>query len=101
MTYSEIRGRRRPDIDIEISILSAMQRTDDPSSLEPGVHGVYVLKGDASGCFLPQVATEQGWSAEQLLSRCCESKAGLPADAWKEPDTEVFLFTAEVFDESS
>ena len=88
-----------PAITIEISVLSPMERTDDPLSLKPGVHGIHIRRGFSSGCFLPQVATEQGWNAEQFLSRCCAGKAGLPADAWKDPDTEVYLFTAEVFGE--
>jgi len=46
---------------------------------------------------LPQVATEAGWSKEEFLSYCCAHKAGLPADAWKDSETEVYLFTADVF----
>ena len=84
---------------LEISVLSPMTRTNDPLSLQPGIHGIYVRKDAHSGCFLPQVATEQGWNAEQLLSYCCVGKAGLPSDAWKHPQTEVYLFTAEVLSE--
>ncbi|MHC4603434.1 MAG: AmmeMemoRadiSam system protein A, partial [Planctomycetota bacterium] len=84
-------------LDIEISVLSPLQQTDDPLSLRLGVDGIYIKKGRASGCFLPQVATETGWSKEEFLSYCCAHKAGLAADAWKEAETEVFLFTAEVF----
>ncbi len=88
-----------PRIDIEISVLSRMKRTDDPLSLQVGVHGIYIRKDFQSGCFLPQVAAEQGWSKEQFLSRCCSAKAGLSPDAWKEADTEVYLFSAEVIAE--
>ncbi|KPJ66857.1 MAG: hypothetical protein AMJ43_06805 [Coxiella sp. DG_40] len=84
-------------LDIEISVLSPLKRTDDPLSLRLGVDGIYIKKGYASGCFLPQVATETGWSKEEFLSYCCAHKAGLPADAWRDPKTEVYLFTAEVF----
>ncbi|MFH1717695.1 MAG: AmmeMemoRadiSam system protein A [Planctomycetota bacterium] len=84
-------------LDIEISVLSPLQRTDDPLSLRLGVDGIYIKKGHASGCFLPQVATETGWSKEEFLSYCCEHKAGLAADAWKDPTTEVYLFSAEIF----
>ncbi len=84
-------------LDIEISVLSPLKRTDEPLSLRPGVDGIYIKKGCASGCFLPQVATETGWSKEEFLSYCCAHKAGLPPDAWKDPKTEVYLFTAEVF----
>jgi len=84
-------------LDIEISVLSPLKRTDDPLSLELGVHGIYIKRGHQSGCFLPQVATETGWTKEQFLTHCCVQKAGLTADAWRSPDTEVSLFTAEVF----
>lgn len=84
-------------LDIEISVLSPLQRTDEPLSLRLGVDGIYIKKGRASGCFLPQVATEAGWSKEEFLSYCCAHKAGLAADAWREPETEVYLFTADVF----
>ena len=84
-------------LDIEISVLSPLKRADDPLSLRLGVDGIYIKRGCTSGCFLPQVATETGWSKEQFLSYCCAHKAGLPADAWRDPDTEVYLFTADVF----
>ncbi|MHC4337544.1 MAG: AmmeMemoRadiSam system protein A, partial [Planctomycetota bacterium] len=84
-------------LDIEISVLSPLKRTDDPLSLRLGTDGIYIKKGGTSGCFLPQVATETGWSREEFLSYCCAHKAGLAADAWKDPNTEVYLFTADVF----
>ena len=86
-------------IDIEISVLSPLEITDDPLSLELGTHGIYIKKGGHSGCFLPQVATETGWSKEEFLSQCCAGKAMLPADAWESPQTQVYLFTADVFGE--
>jgi AmmeMemoRadiSam system protein A len=85
------------ELDIEISVLSPLKKTDDPLGLRLGVDGIYIKKGCTSGCFLPQVATETGWTKEQFLSYCCSHKAGLPSDAWKDRSTEVFLFTAEVF----
>jgi len=84
-------------LDIEISVLSPLRRTDEPLSLRLGIDGIYIKKGFASGCFLPQVATETGWNKEQFLSYCCAHKAGIAPDAWKDSDTEVYLFTADVF----
>ena len=92
-----ITARELQQLDIEISVLSPLQKTDDPLSLRLGVDGIYIRKGHTSGCFLPQVATETGWSKEEFLSYCCSHKAGLAPDAWKDPATEVNLFTAEVF----
>ena len=54
-------------IDVEISVLSPLAKTDDPLSLELGKHGIYIKQGFRSGCFLPQVATETGWSKEEFL----------------------------------
>ncbi len=92
-----ITARELSKLEIEISVLSPLERTDNPLGLRLGVDGIYIKRGYASGCFLPQVATETGWTAEEFLSFCCSHKAGLPADAWKDSQTEVYLFTAEVF----
>jgi len=89
-----------PDLDIEISILTDPQPTNDPLSLIPGTHGIIVRRGERSGCFLPRLAIERGWSVEQFLSNCCTMKAGLNADAWGDPQTQVLLFTADSFRES-
>ncbi len=95
-----------PELNIEISVLSPLEKTDDPASLEVGKHGVYlkakVLGATATACFLPQVAVEQGWNAEQFLAALCAHKCRPPLapDAWKDPSkTEIYLFTAEVFSE--
>jgi AmmeMemoRadiSam system protein A len=89
------------DIEIEISALSPMQRVDSADKIEIGKHGVMVRRGFNSGVFLPQVATETGWSKEEFLDELCAQKAGLPADAWKDKSTELYVFTAEVFSEKS
>ena len=43
-------------LEIEISVLSPLERTNDPLSLRLGIDGIYIKRGYASGCFLPQVA---------------------------------------------
>jgi AmmeMemoRadiSam system protein A len=96
-------NRLRPEeleqLNIEISVLSPLQKTDDPLSIELGRDGIFIKRGIHTGCFLPQVATETGWSKREFLSNCCAHKAGLPPDAWQDPDTEVYTFTAEIIDE--
>jgi len=87
------------DIEMEISALSPMERVDSADKIQLGVHGVLVRKGYRSGVYLPQVATETGWSREEFLSSLCAHKAGLAADAWKDPSTEIYIFSAEVFSE--
>jgi len=86
-----------PQLTVEVSVLSPLTETDHPEKLEIGKHGIYIV-GRSSGCFLPEVATDMGWSAEEFLDHCCTGKAGLPAGAWKQPGTKVYLFTSEKFD---
>jgi len=86
------------ELEIEISVLSPLRPVKDPlAEIELGKHGIYIRRGYRSGCFLPQVATETGWSKEEFLCQCCAGKAGLHPHAWQEPETEVLIFTAEVF----
>jgi AmmeMemoRadiSam system protein A len=88
-----------PDLVIEVSILSPPWPMRSLEELELGRHGVLVRCGLRQGLFLPQVATEHRLDREALLSRCCSEKAGLPPEAWRDPDTDVLLFTTEVFAE--
>ncbi len=84
-------------LSIEISLLTVPQPVADPQNIEVGHHGIIIRQGKQSGCFLPQVAVERGWTAAEFLSQCCVAKAKLPANAWQDPATEVLSFTAEVF----
>lgn len=87
------------DIEIEISVLSPLKKVASAEQIQLGVHGVLVRKGFNSGVFLPQVATETGWTKEEFLSSLCSHKAGLAPDAWKDKSTDIYIFTAEVFSE--
>jgi hypothetical protein len=89
------------DIEIEISVLSPMERVDSADKIELGKHGVMVRSSSNSGVFLPQVAIETGWSKEEFLSHLCADKAGLSPSAWKEKTCELYIFTAEVFSETN
>jgi AmmeMemoRadiSam system protein A len=87
-----------PAMTIEVSVLSELQPAT-PDALEVGTHGVMICRGERRGLLLPQVAAERGWSVEQFLQEVCR-KAELPPAAWKDPETKIFAFTAEVFSES-
>ncbi|MDD5566138.1 MAG: AmmeMemoRadiSam system protein B [Candidatus Omnitrophica bacterium] len=87
------------NIDIEISVLSPMKRVVSAEEIKLGDHGVLVRKGFNSGVFLPQVATETGWTKEEFLDNLCQHKAGLNPRAWQDKATELYVFTAEVFSE--
>ncbi len=89
-------------LQIELSILATAEvlpAADVLRCLEPGVHGAAVSLGGARGLLLPQVASQYRWSAHRFLEETCR-KAGLPAEAWRNPEVRIELFTAEVFSES-
>jgi len=88
-----------PDVKIEVSILSPLQRLRSLDDLRVGEHGIMIRRGEQRGLFLPKVAVEHNLDREAFLSRCCKEKAGLPSDAWKDPETEVYIFTADVYSE--
>jgi AmmeMemoRadiSam system protein A len=86
-------------IKIEISVLSPLEKVSNADEIILGTHGVLVKKGFRSGVYLPQVATETGWSKEEFMNSLCAHKAGFEPDAWKKGDCEIYIFTAEVFGE--
>ena len=94
--FPSIAGDELQDLNIEISVLSPLEKINDASLIRVGFHGIYIKKGFFSGLLLPQVAEKYGWSREQFLEQTC-IKAGLPGEAWKEKDTTIEIFSAHVF----
>lgn len=86
------------NLELEISVLSPLRRITDVNEIEVGKHGIYIIKGFYRGVLLPQVATEYGWDRKTFLEQTC-NKANLPKDAWKDKDTEILIFSAQVFSE--
>ena len=86
-------------VDIEISVLTPLQKIADVNKIRLGVDGVYIRKGNRSGTFLPQVATDTGWNLEEFLGHCARDKAGIGWEGWKEKDCEIYVYQAIVFGE--
>jgi len=86
------------ELRIEISVLDEPMRAgpSDLCTLVIGRHGLLVKRGRAQAVLLPHVATEQGLGAEAFLNAVCH-KAGLAPGSWRDPATQVFTFTADVF----
>lgn len=94
--FDALRPEELKDIEIEISVLSPLKKIENIDEIEVGKHGIYIEKGFYSGLLLPQVATEYGWDRKTFLEHTCY-KAGLDKDAYKDKDTNIYIFTAEVF----
>lgn len=84
------------DMTVEISVLTPDVVIRRPDEIEIGRHGLDVRQGSARGLLLPQVAIEHGFDREKFLAATCR-KAGLPANAWHDADTEIRVFEADVF----
>jgi len=84
-------------LEYEVSVLSAPKQIVDWRKIELGKQGVILKMNGHSGVFLPQVATETGWSLEEFLSQLCWQKAGLSPSCYKDKDTQILVFTAQVF----
>jgi AmmeMemoRadiSam system protein B/AmmeMemoRadiSam system protein A len=87
-----------PLLEYEISVLSPLRRVMNIEQIKVGQHGLLMKNGSKEGLLLPQVPVEQHWDRQQFLEQTCV-KAGMPTDCWKDPGTDIFLFTAVVFSE--
>jgi AmmeMemoRadiSam system protein A len=85
-------------IQLDISVLSPLERVSQVEEVEVGKHGLLLENGYFRGLLLPQVAVEYNWDREAFLENTAR-KAGLPSDAWKDKNTILYRFTAVVFSE--
>ncbi len=95
--FSPVTEAEYNNITIEISALTVPVPIASADKIRIGIDGVVLKKNGSSAVFLPQVAPEQGWDVNQMLSQL-SLKAGLPADAWKE-GASFLVFQADVFGE--
>jgi AmmeMemoRadiSam system protein B/AmmeMemoRadiSam system protein A len=97
--FSTVRPEEMKDIEIDISVLTPMRKIQSISEIQLGRDGIYIQKGGKGGTFLPQVATDTGWTLEEFLGHCARDKAGIGWDGWKDKDTEIYIYQALVFEE--
>jgi AmmeMemoRadiSam system protein A len=87
------------DLSIEISVLTPFRRVKNVEEIEVGRHGLYMVHRGFRGLLLPQVATQYGWDRTKFLEHTC-MKSGLPTSAWRDPETAIYTFEADVFSDS-
>ena len=95
--FSPVTEAECNNITIEISALTPPAPIASSNEIRIGTDGVVLNKNGHSAVFLPQVAPEQGWNVNQMLTQL-SLKAGLPPDAWKE-GASFLVFQADVFGE--
>jgi AmmeMemoRadiSam system protein B/AmmeMemoRadiSam system protein A len=92
--FPPVTAEELPSLTVEVSVLTSPAVVPRPEDIVVGTHGVLLEKGGRGAVFLPQVATEQRWSREEMLTHLAR-KAGLPDDAWKE-GARLSVFRAEI-----
>jgi AmmeMemoRadiSam system protein A len=85
------------NFELDISVLSPLEKAASVEEIQVGTHGIYIVKGSYRGVLLPQVATDYGWNRVEFLRHTC-IKAGLPENAWQ-GECDIFIFSAQVFGE--
>ncbi len=98
--FNPVQAEELKLIDIEISVLTPLQKVESVDSIKIGRDGLLIRMGRRSGLLLPQVATELGWNRTQFLEHTCQ-KAGLQNDAYTRPEATLYRFQAEVFGEKT
>jgi AmmeMemoRadiSam system protein A len=88
------------NFNLELTVLSPLEKIEDTNRIEIGKHGIYIEKGVHRGVLLPQVATEHGWDRSTFLQQTC-LKAGLPGDAWQADDADIYLFSGQIIAEET
>lgn len=94
--FPAVTAEELTSLKLEISVLTPLQLVNDFEEIEVGVHGLYLECQGHAGLLLPQVATEYGWSREEFLAHTC-MKAGLSASCWRQSETRIYLFSADIF----
>jgi len=97
--FYPMRASDLDNFEIDISVLSPLEKVASVEEVIVGTHGIYIVKGSYRGVLLPQVASEYGWDRNEFLRHTC-IKAGLPENAWQ-GDCEIYIFSALVFGEKS
>ena len=96
--FMPLTARELPRVELEVTVLSPLEKIDNPAEVIVGRHGLFISRGNRQGVLLPQVATEYGWDRETFLDETCQ-KAGMGPGCWRQEGTEIYVFTATVFGE--
>jgi MEMO1 family protein len=95
--FEKVKASELKDIEIEISILTPFKEVAGPQAVVVGRDGVLLQKDRRSAVFLPQVATEEHWTRDEMLDNLC-LKGGLAAGCWRS-GARLSTFQADVFRE--
>jgi len=102
--FEPLKPEELNDVCIEISILTEPELIKSKvangylNDIEVGEHGLIIKRGSREGLLLPQVWDSLSNKQDFLTALCM--KAGLLADGWLDPLTEIYKFQVKVFEEN-
>lgn len=96
--FPPVRPEEFGELRFSVSVLSPAVPVASPADVQVGRHGVTIEAGESRGVLLPEIALQQGWSAEEFVAAVCR-KAGLSADAWRATEAVLAVFETEHFGE--
>jgi hypothetical protein len=96
--FRPVSASELPHLEYEVSVLSPLRRVLDVQQIKIGEHGLLMKNGDSEGLLLPQVPVEQKWDLPTFLEQTCR-KARMASNCWRDENTDIFSFTAVVFNE--
>lgn len=103
--FPELEPMELGTVVIEISVLTEPEIIDFKKAedylknIEIGKDGLIIKLDYQNGLLLPQVPVEHGWDVRTFLENLC-MKAGLTPDSWKNKNSRIYRFRAEVFGET-
>lgn len=80
------------NVRIEINVVDKVTKITNPSQIDLGKQGIFMVDGKDTYALIPQIATDAGLDRIAFASKLCE-KAALDASCWKKK--EIFGFTTE------
>ena len=104
--FPSVTPRELDNIIVDLSVLTPPRKIEysKPEELlnlvKVGRDGLIAVQGMWRGLLLPQVPVDWKWNTLEYLEHTC-NKAGLPVDAWKDPETEFMSFQAVIFGEET
>ncbi len=102
--FPPVTPKELDSIIVDLSVLTPPKKIEysKPEDLlnlvKVGRDGLIAIRGMFRGLLLPQVPVDWKWNTREFLEHTC-NKAGLPANMWKDPETEFMSFQAEIFGE--
>jgi AmmeMemoRadiSam system protein A len=93
--FSPVTPNELENIDIEISVLTPRKKVNSIDDVVVGKNGIYIEYGSYNGTYLPQVASDMKWNAQEFVRSCCVEKAGIPPEHCK--DATLYVYEAIVF----